>query len=86
MRYLRSIATEFEGEGAAHLSKAADLYKEILANLEEGREDAEKPNQGEPWTKELRQIEAEVLRQALALERRAVDELEAALKVASREL
>ena len=82
IRYLRSIADEFGKESATHLSDAAGIYEEIVRELREGWKYAPFPWQlkdGKRWTKEMRHAEAEVLKETLALERKAISKLQAAL-------
>lgn len=82
MEYLRGIEGHLEGEVAEHVSKAADLYDEMFGKLKEGRKHAPFPRdlkEGEAWTEEMRHAEAAVLKQALALEKNAVAEIEKAL-------
>lgn len=86
-RYLRDSAEELDTGSAIHLSKTADLYEDVLAKLEEGRKyvfDLGRWENGEPWTQEIRQAQSAVLKEALALERKAIDELKAVLKTAGR--
>ena len=78
VRYLKSLEGEFDRESATHLSKAAGLYEEIVEKLKDGWKYAPMPwqlKEGEHWTKEMRHAEAGVLKEALSLERTAVDEL-----------
>ena len=81
VKYLRSVAGDFGDEGEAHLAKAADIYDKIMQKLMGGRKYAPFPHQlkdGERWTKEMRHAEADVLKEVLALEREAIDELKSA--------
>lgn len=78
----------FTDEAASHLLKAADLYqkmdKEIL-NKQCILTVAPYPwtmEEGEYWTREQRHAEAELLKQAMALEKKAVQEIEKALTLA----
>ena len=89
VRYLKLIEGEFDRESATHLSKAAGLYEEIVEKLKDGWKYAPMPwqlKEGEHWTKEMRHVEAAVLKEALSLERTAVDELKVAVEVAGKGL
>jgi hypothetical protein len=89
VRYLRSIGEEFGTESALHLSRAADLYKEIAGRLKDGRSYAPTSWQlkdGEHWTKEMRHAQSGVLGEVVPLEREAVDQLGTALELAHRTL
>jgi len=86
-KYLREIAEDFEAPVAERLVRAADLY-ERLSNgvLREGSPDATSitpyprgPDQGKPWTTEIRQEQVRRLEAALLLERPAIAEIEAAI-------
>lgn len=83
-RYLREVVGEFPPEAAEHLSQAAGIYDEIALRLKQNRQYApfkwELP-EGGSWDAGMRQAEVQVLREVLELERRAVEELEAALSV-----
>ena len=75
-----SALGEFEEARATHLSKAADLYEEVLEKLKGGwRYVPRAPELRDGWAREIRRAEAEVLKEALGLERKAVDELRVVL-------
>ncbi len=81
-RYLRSILPEFEGAQAKSLAKADRLYMKVYESLCATRRCAPQPwqmQEGEHWTHEMRQMQAEVLRKIGALEEQAVAAVEAAL-------
>ena len=87
IRYLKSIGKEFDGESAKHLSKATELYEEVVGKLKEGWKHAPFPwqvKEGESWTKEMRHAEAGVLKEVLVLEKKALGELKTALELASK--
>jgi hypothetical protein len=79
--YLRSVAGEFGEDAGAHLLAAAGIYDQVLDSLRGGHANAPFPWQSKdkPWSREMRESEAETLDTACALERQAVAELEAAL-------
>ena len=82
--YLRSIAAEFSGEAGERLARAAQQYEQIDEILHRRRptEIAPMPwalGEGEVWTQAQREAQAELLEEALAVERAAVSELERAL-------
>jgi len=82
VRYLKSIGKEFDAESAKHLSAAMNVYEEILGKLKEGWKYAPFPwqlQEGESWTKEMRHSEAEVLKEVLTMEKKAIAEIEKAL-------
>ena len=86
-KYLTSIATDFRGPTAERLGKAADLYSQINKALVTERDGAKCIYQMYPWelkelsnwTKQLRLAEVAALKDALALERQAIAEIEKAL-------
>ncbi len=83
VKYLHSITDNFGKESTQHLTKAAEIYEKIVAKLKEGSKYAPYPWQlkdGEQWTAEMRHAEAGVLKEVLALERKANGRLRAALK------
>jgi hypothetical protein len=79
--YLRSVADGFFAPAQGHLLAAADVYDEVLAKLRDGRANAPFPrdSRDKPWSGEMRLAEAHTLNEVLALERRAVGAIEAAL-------
>ena len=82
VRYLKLIGKEFDGESSTHLSTTMKIYEEVVNKLKEGWKYAPFPwqlKQGESWTKEMRHSEAEVLKEVLTLERKAIAEIEKAL-------
>jgi RNA polymerase sigma factor (sigma-70 family) len=76
--YLRAVAEEFGGEAGERLHTAADGYLAIYQRLWDGQSCVMWPWE-ENWTPENRAVEAQILRECLAEERRAVSEIEAAL-------
>lgn len=80
-RYLRSIAAEFPAVAGKHLAKAAQVYKQVVGALEAGRGSIlfRRRTSATKWSKKQRQAEAEMLAQVLALERKAVAEIDKAL-------
>jgi len=80
-RYLRSIAGEVPPESREHLLTAADTYDEIAEKLRTGLRNVHYPwdLKGKPWTVEERRAESAILTQVLALEKRAVADVERAL-------
>ncbi len=86
VRYLRSISEDLGQESAKHISEAADIYEEALGKLKDGWKYAPFPHDlkgGEGWTAEMRHAEADVLKEVSALEKKAVNELKAAIEKAS---
>lgn len=80
--YLRSIGDEFTDEASEHLARAAGLYDDTVKLLDAGRENVPWPWQLEKlkdWTKKKRHAEAAALKEVLALERKAIAEIERAL-------
>ncbi len=82
-RYLSSTKSVFDGEAYTHLSQAEEWYQQIATRLLSDQRHAPFPHQlnGEQWTKEMRHTEASALREALALERKAIKAIEAALAI-----
>ena len=80
--YLKSIAAEFEEEGAAYLRAAAALCQEMVAECLTKRCPTEIApmlwmlKEGERWTQEGRNTQAQILEDALQLERKAIAEIE----------
>lgn len=86
-RYLRSIEEELGEQSRSHLVRAAEAYDQLLTGLSERLThvyNGDNRTNGEPWTQEIRQAQAETLRAAMALERTAVDELRAILAQVGR--
>ena len=77
VRYLQSIAADTDPETSTHLRSAIASYQELLTILTDATRHLPAPNQ--PWTAEMRQAQAETLRQAPDLDTRAVSQLEKAL-------
>ncbi|MEE9278567.1 MAG: hypothetical protein V3V67_00190 [Myxococcota bacterium] len=83
--YLREVAGEFEGEAATHLARAADLYRTIAEDVLARRCVTEiapmrwRLGKDGAWTREMRYEQADLLDEALGLERQAIGEIEAAL-------
>ncbi len=86
--YLASIAGEFEGDAAKHLTSASELYREIVAILtpRHPMEFAPMPwfPAAKDWNQDRRNEQADVLAEALAVERRAIAEIEDALEALKR--
>jgi hypothetical protein len=88
--YLRDIAAEFNAEAAEHLLKAADLYEHMSNEVLRDSEHclltvAPLPwslKEGEAWTSEMRAEQIRRLEGAWPLERRAIQAIETALRVA----
>jgi hypothetical protein len=81
-RYLRGIAVEFKPAASAHLMKAADIYDGLQLSLCQGREAVPFPwalKNGATWTRKMRVMQAGLLKEAAAMDDRAVAELRAAL-------
>ena len=87
-RYLRGIAGEFPPEAAARLRKAADLYDQLANHVLRDEEHCVVTvapyafflKEGETWTAERRAEQVRRLQAAFPLERRAVHEIEEALR------
>jgi hypothetical protein len=87
VRYLREIAGEFESPVAAHLTQAAGLYEQMSSNVlcDEGHATLRiapypgGPHDGMLWTTEIRHEQVRRLDAAVPLERKATDEIEAAV-------
>ena len=79
VEYLREVAPELDAERAARARAAADIYAQEVELLcaRPPYEVAPAPwhLQGKPWTQEKREAQAQLLEQALGLERKAVDAL-----------
>ncbi len=88
-RYLKSVAGEFAAEPARHLTQAASLYEKMAGQVL--RDDTHevtaiapyprslKP--GQSWSADVRKEEVHRLEAALRLEREAMAEIEAALRL-----
>ena len=88
VKYLRAIEDELGKESAPHLSEAASIYEKAVKKLIDGRHYAPFPWQlkdGKRWTNTMRHAEADVMKEVLALERKAVDELKAVLELIKKE-
>ncbi len=76
---------EFDHDVTGHLERAAELYGSLAEDVLARRCVTEiapmrwSLGEGESWTAELRHEQADLLDEALVLERRAVGELEQAL-------
>ena len=82
--YLRAVAEDFAADAAARLRVAGDAYDQVLAALAEGVDCPTRIApypwmEGVPWTQALRDGQAERLRKGLESERKAIEEIEAAL-------
>lgn len=88
--YLANIATEFAPAMATLLRRAAEIYREMAIILDRGwphvcwRQTAQTPPA--PWTAEMREGQAQVLREALRLEREAVLVMKQVLKSAGERI
>ena len=80
--YLRDIGSLLGSDAATHLTAAAGRYAAVSARLLAGRACVAHP-WDESWTPENRAIQAETMRQNLADERVAVEELEQSLAATS---
>ena len=80
-RYLRSIASAFRAPARQHLLDAAGIYEQVVGALEAGRSNVPWPFSGKvrAWPKKQRQAQAETLKQVLALEKKAIADIEKAL-------
>jgi hypothetical protein len=84
-RYLQRIASEFEPRTAAHLQRAARAYEELALTLIRGQSHRCYPwtlAQAARWSADMRRAQAEVLKQAFALEQQALQCLRLALATA----
>ncbi len=85
VQYLETIAAEFDAPVAAHLRRAADLYREIAEThlcRECPTNIAPMPymmKEGEVWTQGMRDAQAAILDEAQKIERRALAEIDRAL-------
>jgi hypothetical protein len=88
--YLTSEENLFGKSAGAHFINAARHYRTMVDDVLGRRpphEVAPGPEQikrGQPWTDELRRAQAEVLREALALEQRALEEIDRALATSAK--
>ena len=80
-RYLRSVASQFPAKSRQHVLDAAGIYEQVVGALEAGRGNVPWPwgKKTLKWPKEQRQGQAETLKQVLALEKKAIAEIEKAL-------
>lgn len=83
--YLRKYANLFDASAADHIRKAADLYEREVKEVLLGQDQlpmtvAPYPGDKTPWTQELRNDQVKRMRQAMALDAQAVQELQLALK------
>ena len=77
-KYLEHIQKKLTEKSNTHLSKAAKYYTQIAKILEKGMVNIVwdwQYSKGITWSKEKREAQADILRQASTLERRAVDEI-----------
>ena len=86
--YLRTVADDFEPEAAEHLKAATDRYERMSGEVLTGDkcllDIAPLPwslKAGQTWTSEMRQEQIRRLREALVLERQAIEELQKALEL-----
>ena len=86
--YLEAIAPEFEGEAGERLSRAGELYHEIGKILTRRNPVELAPQPWFPaaksWNQDLRNEQAELLEEAMGVERRALVEIEGALALLGR--
>jgi RNA polymerase sigma-70 factor (ECF subfamily) len=84
-RYLRDSAGCLPGTACQRVLRAADHYDAVFLALQEHAPQVPSPwNPGSsttPWTADCRRAQTETLRSAMSHERRAVEELQAALSV-----
>lgn len=88
-RYLRAIACELESPVATHLTQAARLYEQISSNVLCDAEHATAriapypggPDERKSWMTEIRREQVRRLEAARPLEREAVAEIEAAIRL-----
>jgi hypothetical protein len=78
VRYLNSIAGEFDGDARDCLKRAAAVYADVESRLSEGRTNAPWAHVPGEWTETMRRAESETLTHAMRLERTAVAWLERA--------
>ena len=76
--YLRSVADELGSEASGRLSEAAERYARVSGRLLGGRQCVSAP-WGESWTAENRAAEAQMMKENLADERTAIEQIEQAL-------
>jgi RNA polymerase sigma-70 factor (ECF subfamily) len=81
--YLRRSADDFAAEPTAKLRSVADHYQAVSERLWSGRECVTWPWK-ERWTAENRALQADLMRQNLADERKAIAELEKALAATTK--
>ena len=88
-KYLQWAAPQLNPSAATHLTKAADLYAQMHQTMWKQRGDLPQPWSLMPWrlkpdqwTPQMRQAQAKVLRELLALEKQAMAELDQALAAA----
>lgn len=84
--YLKEIAREFEGQAGECLAGSAAIYGNLVDTLKAGLPNAPMPwtlKEGEQWIQEMREAEANVLKEAMVLEERAVTEIEKTLDLLS---
>jgi hypothetical protein len=80
--YLNAIAGEFNEPAAGHLRAAADLYLQVSTTLRPGERSARYPwdmKTKANWTKEMRESQAKIMKEAFPLDEKAVGEIEKAL-------
>lgn len=91
--YLRQVAADFPGPGASHLHKAASLYEQMANRIlcdQENCLTAIAPfpwmlKEGETWTRNQIEDQVSRLKEAYALEREAITDLEQALALLEKE-
>lgn len=87
VKYLRSIKGELSSSAAEHISKAADIYEQEVKLLAAGWDNAPytwQLEEGKSWTEDMRKAEAETLKAAMELEKKAISEIKAALAEATK--
>ncbi len=82
--YLRRYAAQLDTSTADHMRKAADLYEREVKDVLLGQDQlpmtvAPYPGDKTPWTQDLRDDQVKRMRQAMALDGQAVQELQLAL-------
>jgi hypothetical protein len=77
-RYLRSVQDDLGPKSKPHALKAAGLYETVAKKLEYGRRYVPMEWEQKPWTQDMRNAQAAVLRDVSKLEEKAVQELKQA--------
>lgn len=83
VKYLDIISKEFKEETAEQLRKSRENYQKVVEHLTAGKQYVKYPGQfkkNEMWTKEMRQKQIDAIKKALSFERKAIQNIERALK------